>query len=82
MQLGATRLHTDSSAAKSYASRRGIGKIRHTAVKQLWLQDLVCRCQIVLMKISGTENPADAMTKYHRAEDMVKMCGALNVEIV
>ena len=29
---------TDSSGAKSFASRRGSGRIRHIEVKWLWLQ--------------------------------------------
>jgi hypothetical protein len=32
------RLRTDASAAKGIASRRGLGKIRHIEVNQLWLQ--------------------------------------------
>lgn len=40
MDLGVTlgiRLHTDASAAKGIASRRGLGKVRHIDVSQLWL---------------------------------------------
>ena len=33
------RLKTDASVAKSVASRRGAGKIRHIEVNQLWLQE-------------------------------------------
>ena len=29
---------TDSSAAKSYVSRRGLGKMRHLELRDLWLQ--------------------------------------------
>ncbi len=32
---------TDSSAAKSFASTRGLGRTRHLEVKDLWLQALV-----------------------------------------
>ena len=32
---------TDASAAKGIASRRGLGKVRHIDVSQLWLQDRV-----------------------------------------
>ena len=34
-------MFTDSSAARGIASRRGLGKVRHIAVCQLWLQDKV-----------------------------------------
>ena len=32
---------TDSSAAKRIASRRGLGKVRHIEVNQLWVQEKV-----------------------------------------
>ncbi len=32
---------TDASAAKGIASRRGLGKVRHIDVSQLWIQDKV-----------------------------------------
>ena len=33
------RIKTDASVAKSIASRRGVGKVRHIEVNQLWLQE-------------------------------------------
>jgi hypothetical protein len=57
------RLSTDASAAKGIASRRGIGKIRHLEVSQLWLQDMVQNNKVMLRKIKGDCNPADLLTK-------------------
>ena len=34
------RLLVDGSAAKSFASRTGLGKLRHLEIKFLWLQDV------------------------------------------
>ena len=34
-------LHTDSAAAKGIGSRRGLGKVRHIELNQLWLQEKV-----------------------------------------
>ena len=31
-------LGTDSSAAKSFVSRRGLGRMRHIEIRDLWLQ--------------------------------------------
>ena len=45
--------------------------MRHLQVKDLWLQDLVRRGRVPLRKVRGTENPADALTKYMSA-DMIK----------
>jgi hypothetical protein len=56
-------VHADSSAAIGICRRSGIGKIRHLAVAQLWVQDLVRSKACRLHKVLGTENPADLMTK-------------------
>ena len=42
VDIGVT-IRTDSSAAKGIASRRGLGKVRHIELAQLWLQDQVAR---------------------------------------
>ena len=57
------RLRTDASAAKGIASRRGLGKIRHLEVHQLWLQEKVNKGEIEVMKVKGEGNLADALTK-------------------
>ncbi len=56
-------VHADSSAAIGICRRSGIGKVRHLAVAQLWVQDLVRSGECRLHKVLGTENPADLMTK-------------------
>ncbi len=45
------RSRTDASAAKGIANRRGLGKIRHIEVHQLWLQEKVNRGEIEVMKV-------------------------------
>jgi hypothetical protein len=56
-------VHADSSAAIGICNRSGIGKVRHLAVAQLWVQDLVRSKACRLYKVLGAENPADLMTK-------------------
>ena len=56
-------VHADSSAAIGICRRCGIGKVRHLAVTQLWVQDLVRAKECRLYKVLGTENPADLLTK-------------------
>ena len=55
---------TDSSAAKGIASRRGLGKVRHVEVNQLWVQEKVADGSIELNKVGGEANLADALTKH------------------
>ena len=57
-------VHTDSSAAKSLASRKGFGKARHIEVTQLWVQETVSEGLLELRKVKGTEKPADLFTKH------------------
>ena len=58
-RFGEVVLFTDSSAAKGFCSQRGLSRIRHVDVKDLWLQEAVKDKKIKLMTVPGTENPAD-----------------------
>ena len=75
-------LETDSSAAKSYASRRGAGRIRHVEVRWLWLQKAVADGRFKLAKIPGTQNPADILTKYKTLAEVQEVMRPINVEVV
>lgn len=57
-------LHTDASAAIGIASRRGLGRLRHIDVQDLWLQEKSHRGQIRLVKVSGLLFPADILTNH------------------
>ena len=61
-------LYTDSSAAKGISSRRGLGKVRHIELNQLWLQDQVARGKISVRKIKGEDNISDSLTKHSNPE--------------
>ena len=39
-------LYTDSTAAKSFGSRRGVGRMRHIETRALWLQEAVNRKEV------------------------------------
>ena len=58
------RVFTDATTGKSLASRRGLGKVRHIAVNELWLQSHVHDKSVVLVKIKNKFNPSDMLTKY------------------
>ena len=55
---------TDSSAAKSIASRKGAGRVRHIEVRELWVQEKVNRGELTIAKIKGKDNVADGLTKH------------------
>ena len=58
------RLHSDATAAIGIARRRGLGKLRHLDVEDLWCQEKVRDKTIEISKVLGTDNPADVFTKY------------------
>ena len=64
-------LYTDSSAAKGIASRRGLGKVRHIELSELWLQDQVARGKVEVRKIKGEDNLSDSLTK-HSSQERIK----------
>ena len=72
--LNIVRVFTDSSVAKSFVSTRGLGKMRHLEVKLLWLQECVRRGRLLVGKVSGVVNVADALTKYHGAQKLRALC--------
>ena len=73
-------ISTDSSSAKSFASKR-LGKMRHIEVKELWLQEAVCRGRIKLYKIPGTENRADLFTKYLPQDEVFSHLRRLGIRL-
>ena len=74
-------LGTDSSAAKSFVSRRGWGKMRHIEIRDLWLQKEVLEGKVLVSKVLGTENPADLMTKLSSVSDIVTRLEGMNLRI-
>ena len=72
-------LHSDATAAIGIARRRGLGKLRHLDVEDLWVQEQV-RCKRVhLHKVLGSENPADVFTKYVDASILQKALRFMNL---
>ena len=57
-------LYADSSAAIGICRRTGIGKVRHLATGQLWIQEKIRHGDLSLFKVLGTDNPADLFTKH------------------
>ena len=63
-------LKSDARAAIAISDRRGLGKVRHIEVGQLWLQDKVRRGDIKVVKVGTHDNVADALTKYVSKDSM------------
>ena len=63
---------TDATAAIGMCRRRGLGKISHLAVADLWIQDRVKTGDFALQNVAGAENPADLLTKHVEYPVMMK----------
>ena len=63
------QVHSDATAGIGISKRRGIGKIRHQTTADRWVQEQVRTGADELLKVLGTENPADCFTK-----DLSKQC--------
>ena len=75
-------LGTDSSAAKSFVARRGLGRMRHIEVRDLWLQQEVLAGRVRVVKVKGEMNPADLMTKFLSREEIEARLSGFNVASV
>ena len=53
----------DSSACTGFLHREGVGRIKHLALKQLWLQHHVKEGNVRFVKIGREDNPADSLAK-------------------
>ena len=62
----------DASAAVGIAMRRGLGKLRHIDLTQLWIQEKVAQGEIKVVKVKTGENKSDALTKYLNAQEIKK----------
>ena len=75
------KICTDSSAAKSFVSRRGFGKMKYLEIKDVWLQQEVLNGTILIDKVKGTENPADLMTKVLTKGEVLERLGKMWIGI-
>ncbi len=72
------QVNTDSSAAKSIASRRGAGRVRRIEVREMWVQDRVNKGELRIVKVKGENNVAHGLTKHvgkSKLEYYMKNCG-------
>ena len=77
---GALTLRADAQAAIGICRRSGIGRVRHLAVGQLWIQEQIREKAISLEKVAGEYNPADAATKHLSADQLRRCYTALGCE--
>ena len=57
------KILVNALAALGITSRRGIGQVRHLDTNHLWVQEMAAKKRLEYIKVEGTNNPADLMTK-------------------
>ena len=72
------KMFTDATTGKAMATRRGLGKVRHIAVNELWIQEKVHRGDLKIVKIKNKFNPADLMTKHLSQAEIATILEQLN----
>ena len=45
-------------------ARKGMGRVRHVEVGELWIQDAVKNKVLTMNKVKGEDNPAEIRTTY------------------
>ena len=76
------KIRTDSSAAKGFAARRGLGRQRHVSTRFLWLQDKVSKGELRMVKVGTAEQLADFLTKPVTARWLAEKSPELGLEFL
>ena len=60
-------------------ARKGMGRVRHFEVGDLWIQDAVKQRRITVSKVKGEENLSDILTKEIDRGKIQEHCNRLRV---
>ena len=74
--------HVDSQSAKTWASKRGLGRMKHVVLKYMYVQDVVEKNLTNLAYINTKQNKADLMTKCHTSEAHKRGCAMIGLRLV
>ena len=72
--------HVDSQSAKAWASRRGLGRMKHVMLKYIFVQDVVEKKLTNRVYINTKLHKADLMTECHTCEAHKRGCAMLRLK--
>lgn len=72
-------VESDATAAIGMCRRLGLGKVRHLATADLWIQQRVKAGQISLKKLPGKVNPSDLLTKHKSRDECLRLMKLMQV---
>ena len=73
-------IKSDAVAAIGMVKRQGLGRIRHLAVADLWIQQKSKEGAVHYMKLDGSKNTSDILTKPVEAEVLERHMRSLGFE--
>ena len=73
-------LHSDATAAIGICKRQGLGRVRHLATADLWVQQKLRSRELKLYKLPGKDNPSDLMTKHKTAPEASRFMAMLGIK--
>ena len=74
------RIKGDVVAAMGMVKRQGLGRVRHLAVADLWIQQKAKNGSAIYEKLPGQDNTSDIMTKAVEAEVLERHMESLGFE--
>ena len=74
------RVCSDASAARAFASRRGLGKMKHVQTRFLWTQERLAAGHLKLACVKSPENHSDLLTKVLPWKEILKHMLAMGQE--
>ena len=74
------KVKSDAIAAIGIVKRQGLGRVRHLAVADLWIQQRAKEGSVRFEKLPGPENTSDILTKPIDAETLNKHLATLGFE--
>ena len=70
-----------NQSAKAWASKRGLGRMKHVMLKYMYVQDVVEKKLTNLAYINTKQNKADSMTKCHTSEAHKRCCAMIGLRL-
>ena len=70
-------IKSDATAAIGMARRQGLGRVRHLATSDLWIQQRLRAGDFSVQKHPGVTNSADLVTKVKPRSDILKFLGLM-----
>ena len=83
-ELGVTaklRVYCDSSSARQLANKRGVGRLKHMQIRELFVQEEVRAGRLELAAISSVDNLADLLTKAFTRTRHDELCRLIGLQL-